>query len=161
MSSTRIFSKDLKDSLEGRKILVPLVIFQSRPLTVLEALIRYLVDERKFNYHDTGLLLKRDERNIRDIYLHAKAKELDIKKGQAAKAREEQPKTIKTDIKVPVSVFADRRVSAVEALVVHLNEKHDLSFANIGRLLQRSVKTIWTAYTQARKKYAKQTKKAS
>ncbi len=137
--------KSAQPSKEQQHIAILAYIFQSRPLTILEALVRHLVEERQFNYHSIGILIKRDERNIRDIYLHARAKQDKII----------SPPLIKADFLIPLSVFADRKVSVMEALVTFLKTKYSLSFIQIAKLLQRDERTIWTAYHRAKKKYEK------
>lgn len=51
---------------------------------------------------------------------------------------------------VPLSIFSTK-LSALQALVRYLHEARSLSFSEIGVLLGRSQKTIWTTYQAARK----------
>ena len=46
-------------------------------------------------------------------------------------------------------VFVDRRLGALEALVVYLHEVEGLSFAQIGVMLNRDPRTIWNSYSRA------------
>lgn len=50
---------------------------------------------------------------------------------------------------VPLSIFSTS-LSAFQALVRYLHDHGDYSFTEIGRLLNRSQKTIWASYQQAR-----------
>ena len=56
------------------------------------------------------------------------------------------------DIHVPTGIFRDRKVKVLEALVRYLHEEHQMNYSQIGRLLNRNPRTIWTAYQKARKK---------
>jgi hypothetical protein len=51
---------------------------------------------------------------------------------------------------VPLSIFSTG-LSALQALVRYLHERQELSLTKIAHLLERSPKTIWTTYQQARK----------
>lgn len=116
------------------KLSVPLYLLADRGLTVLEALIEHLKEHAKLNYHQIGIVLHRDERNIRDIYLHAKEKRI------GKKSELTVPEKI---IHVPVSLFVDRRISALEALACHLLSL-GFSYHEIAVMLNRDDRTIWT-----------------
>jgi len=53
---------------------------------------------------------------------------------------------------VPSSVFQSRSFSILETLVVYLKEKNNLKYRQIGILLNRNERTIWTCYHRATKK---------
>lgn len=52
---------------------------------------------------------------------------------------------------VPVSIFSSP-LSPAEALVKHLKEQHQMSFAGIARLLNRDARGIWCTYQRAARK---------
>ena len=52
---------------------------------------------------------------------------------------------------VPNKVFKDRTVSVLEALVEYLKDK-GLSYHEIGMMLNRDERTIWTCYNRLQKK---------
>jgi hypothetical protein len=58
---------------------------------------------------------------------------------------------LKTDIQVPVSVFSET-VPPLESLTKYLIEVRKLSTNDIAIRLNRNFKTIWTTYSNARKK---------
>lgn len=118
---------------------VPLEIFRDRRLGVLESLVRYLTLDGLSNKEISGLT-NRDERTIWATCHKAKAKAPDILS---------LPE--KTAIQVPVSIFTDRRLGALEALVEFLRSK-DMRYRDIARLLERDERTIWTAASRAGKK---------
>ena len=56
---------------------------------------------------------------------------------------------------IPVSVFQDRKVSALEAIVFYLVEVKKLTKHQIANLINRDYRTIWTVYSRANKKHVK------
>jgi len=122
--------------------LVPLSIFQDRRLTPLEAVIKYLREKRKLSYHSVASLLQRNVRDIYKTYAHAFDKSFLI-----------EVKSVHT-LLVPVSIFANRKLSALENLVLYLKNLK-LSYRQISVLLNRDERTIWTVYKRARQKNEK------
>jgi hypothetical protein len=53
---------------------IPTFIFQDDRLTVLEAIVTYLKEKEKLNYHEIGVVMNRDERNIWTVYNRSKKK---------------------------------------------------------------------------------------
>ncbi len=58
----------------------------------------------------------------------------------------------KKEVSIPVGVFANDFLSSLEAIVKYLKEELKLKFSKIGKLLNRSNKTIWATYHKAIKK---------
>ena len=58
----------------------------------------------------------------------------------------------KKEISIPVGVFSNDELSSLEAIVKYLKEELKLKFSRIGKLLNRSNKTIWATYHKAVKK---------
>ena len=56
---------------------------------------------------------------------------------------------------LPVFIFKNSSLSALETIVKYLKQEHNLSYAEISRLLNRSSKTIWITYQGAKKKMPK------
>ena len=55
-------------------------------------------------------------------------------------------------VNIPSFVFRDRTLAALEATVVYLKETQGLTYAQIGRLLNRDQRTVWTSYQRAVRK---------
>ncbi|RME16944.1 MAG: hypothetical protein D6797_03520 [Bdellovibrio sp.] len=55
-------------------MLIPSFILEDRTLSVLEALVEFLKEKKGLNYHEIGVLLNRDERNIWTVYHRARKK---------------------------------------------------------------------------------------
>lgn len=58
----------------------------------------------------------------------------------------------KKEVVIPIGVFGNDALSSLEAIVKYLREEQNLKFSKIGKLLNRSSKTIWTTYHNAFKK---------
>ena len=100
-----------KESNEGRRKIsleVPPSIFRKNPLSILEAVVKFLKEDAGYTYHQIGVLLNRDERNIWTVYDRAKKKQ---KKTPFAKASPES-----SDIQIPLSVLKDRKLCTLEGV---------------------------------------------
>jgi len=53
---------------------------------------------------------------------------------------------------IPSSIFQDRKLSVLEAMVEYFKEKKNLKYSEIARLLNRDDRTIWTSYQRAKQK---------
>ena len=62
------------------------------------------------------------------------------------------------EVLIPSSVFLDRNISVLEALVKYLKEQKKLTYHEIAVLLNRDDRTIWTCYSRAMKKRGKNAK---
>jgi predicted DNA-binding protein (UPF0251 family) len=58
----------------------------------------------------------------------------------------------KTNHCIPISIFKETRLTPFELIVWHLKDTKQLSYAEIGRLLNRDERNIWTVYQRAKKK---------
>ena len=58
----------------------------------------------------------------------------------------------KQEISIPAGVFDNDTLSSLEAIVKYLKEDLKLKLSKIAKLLNRSIKTIWTTYQNASKK---------
>lgn len=111
---------------------IPVSLFNTQ-LSTLEVLAKYLHEVQEKSFADIARLLNRDQRTIWHAYNRAVTKKASI-------AVNESPYTIL------LSLFAQRKFSALEVLVSYLRERYSLSFVEIGSLLQLHPKTVWTSY---------------
>jgi len=65
-------------------------------------------------------------------------------------AKEKEPKAIE----IPVGIF-NKKLSSLETIVKYLKENLDLKYSEIAKLLNRNDRTIWTTYSNSRKKFSK------
>lgn len=56
------------------------------------------------------------------------------------------------EVHIPIGVFANDVLSSLEAIVKYMKENLQLKLSKIGKLLNRSNKTIWATYHKAIKK---------
>ncbi len=135
--------RDKKTSLES-DILIPTSIFYNRKISFLEAIVKWLREEKKLRYSEISTLTERDQRNIWTIYDRAS------KKTKAAQKNEKR-KTSKASsaiAEIPISATRNRSVSIMESVVLFMRES---GFTNqqVAILLNRSRKTVSTVYRRA------------
>ena len=53
---------------------IPSAILKDRVVSGQEAILEFLKEKKGLTYREIGVLLNRDERNIRNVYLNAKEK---------------------------------------------------------------------------------------
>jgi hypothetical protein len=56
------------------------------------------------------------------------------------------------NIHIPIEIFKDRHAAVLESLVEYMKDTYQLSYADIGKLMNRSERTIWTVYRRAKTK---------
>ncbi|MBW2965379.1 hypothetical protein KY363_08025 [Candidatus Woesearchaeota archaeon] len=117
---------------------IPISVFSTK-LSPSEALCKYLKENRALSFHEIAVLLNRDDRSVWTSYSRASRKA----KGPL-KTREE-------DIKIPVSIFNDRKLSIMEHVVSQMRVR-DISNARIAEALNRNAASIATVANRAREK---------
>ncbi len=55
----------------------------------------------------------------------------------------------RSELKIPISQLVRSNLTIYESLVVHLKERKKLSYREIGILLHRDERNIWTVYHRA------------
>ncbi len=128
-------------SLEELKFLlskqtVPVSIFKTG-IGPLAALCIYLKDYEKLSLSEIANKLNRDQRTIWATYNKAKQKVRNLELDS---------------LRVPLSIFQNRRKSIMENLVYHLRSELNMTLKDIAKLLGRNNKTIWCFYSRALKK---------
>ncbi|MCX6706518.1 MAG: hypothetical protein NT001_00025 [Candidatus Woesearchaeota archaeon] len=142
-SEHKLSEKEISKFISGKlqeKISLPVSVLGDSKLSPLEAVVKYLKEEKKLSYHQIAEALKRDDRTIWLTYSNAckkRADKLEIKKSRFF---------------IPVSILSDRKLSILESVVVHLKEEFELSFSEIASILNRDQRNIWTAHSRALKK---------
>ncbi|MBI2667519.1 hypothetical protein HYX17_01980 [Candidatus Woesearchaeota archaeon] len=125
---------------EPKELEIPISAFSNKKLSTLEIICKYLKEIRNLKYHDIAILIRRDDRTIWTTYQNSLKKFSD-------------PLVIeKSEIFIPVSVFANRNFSSLEALIVFLKEVSKLRYNEIAKLLKKDQRNIWTVYNRAIKK---------
>ena len=132
---------------KDRYIYLPIGIFRSK-LGPLEAVVRYMKDNLHYNFSQIAKFLSRDETTVWTSYNNS------LQKGKIILDLElKDIKNIKkSDLIVPLSIFSERSISILEALCLYLKQNFKLNYREIGMLLERNERTIWTVVSRASKK---------
>jgi hypothetical protein len=118
------------------EIYFPVAIFQSS-LTPFQAMVKYLKEQVKLSNSIISSLLRRDVKTIWATYNSVKNK-----------------KTIQlkeNGLMMPLSSFHEKKFSIFESVVQHLKNQN-FTYAEIGRLINKDQRTIWTVYSRLKKK---------
>ena len=123
-----------------KKDFLPISIFNNDELSCLETIVKYLKEELNLRFHEIAVLLNRNDRTIWATY------------SIASKKRKERLDAKESKIFIPISIFADRKLSVLEAVVSYLKDNFNLRYSEIASLLNRDQRNIWTVYSQYKKK---------
>ncbi|KYK25209.1 hypothetical protein AYK26_06340 [Euryarchaeota archaeon SM23-78] len=129
------------------KILIPVSVFDNAYLSALEAIVKYLHENKGLRFSEIARLLNRYQRAIGVTYRFA------------SKKMKFRLKIRATKYHVPLDFIARRQMSVLESIVYHLRETYKLPYYIIATMLTRDDRTIWTVYQRALKK--KKVKKRS
>jgi len=137
------FNLDIADLLSEKtkqtSIQIPVSVFDTDKLSSLEIIVKYLKENRGKSYHEIAILLNRDDRTIWATYDNS-LKKLKLKLKE------------KPGLAIPIQVFADRKLSTLENLVIYLKDIAGLSVKQISQLLRKNVQTIYTTYRRGMSK---------
>lgn len=115
-----------------QEIFIPVNIF-SFSLSPLQSLVNYLKDTHNLSFKDIAEKLGRSYATIYAAY---------------KPSLQELPQT---KYLLPLALFSQDQ-SVLETCVVYLKEKMRLNFSEIGRLLNKDPRTIWSTYNRTKKK---------
>jgi len=118
---------------------IPLSILANGELSALESICRYL-KEKGYRYSEIAKLLNRDQRTIWVTYHNS------IKKQKEPLLVPESKYTLNP------SIFQDRNLSILEAVVRHLKDTHNLRYVDIAGLINRDERNVWDLYHKAGQK---------
>ncbi|MFH2020376.1 MAG: hypothetical protein ABIJ34_03115 [archaeon] len=144
------FQASIKDkyNLDGKEIRVlvedkeenikyiPVSIF-TRKIGILETAVKFLRENQELSFKEISNILKKTQNNVAVSYQNAKRK-------QSAPFS-----NIDYSEKLPLSIFSNNR-TCLESIVLFL--KASYNYHEIGKLLDRDERTIWTVYQRAAKK---------
>lgn len=124
----------------SKEILIPVSIFEVKNLSALEVICKYLKEELELSYSKIALLLNRNSRTIWTTYKNS------------ARKKKEKLSVKESKFFIPISIFKNRKLSVLEALVSYLKDKFNLRYSEISILLNRDERNIWTVYNRYKKK---------
>ncbi|MGY4884634.1 MAG: right-handed parallel beta-helix repeat-containing protein [Nanobdellota archaeon] len=132
----RVNNKEISELIFVRKdIEISMDIF-TKDLGALEALTKYMKENLHMNYVEIANKLGRDERTIWTAY-------------KKAVEKNSEPIKIKEDsMNIPIQIFYNEKLTVLEAIIIYLKEKGK-KYSEIGRLLNRDQRNIWTIYSKA------------
>ncbi len=134
----KISRKEIIETISKEEIEIPVSIFK-KEIGALESVTKYMKENLNMNYSEIARELGRDERTIWTSY---------------KKAKEKQKETIKIDEEttfMPISIFNNKKLTILESIILYLKEK-GMKYSEIGELLNRDQRNIWTIYSRAVKK---------
>lgn len=131
--------EDVAVILREREDMVPVSIFGNDVLTPLEALVKYLRENRGMRFAQIAPIAGRDQRNIAATYHRAKEKEPEL--------------LLELPVRhyFPLKLLQDRRLSVFEHVVAHL-QRQGLTLSEIAAITRRDQRTIWTLAHRAKMK---------
>lgn len=125
-------------NLTQEEIIIPISAYNDI-LSPLETDVKYLKENLNFDYVNIAKLLARNRKTIWQAYKNAVRK------------MPERLKVSDTEYNIPVSVLR-YELSILEATVAYLKDEFDINYHEIGELLKRNEKTVWTVYNRAQNK---------
>jgi hypothetical protein len=133
-----ITKEELLDLIDENKLeSIPAGIF-AKNLGGLEAICKYLKENRGMSYVEIARLLNRDQRTIWTAYK------------KASKKVSERIEINENDTLLPLSYLGNREYTIIESSIIYLKEK-GFRYVEIARLLNRDQRNIWSTYQKATK----------
>lgn len=132
-----------EDKSKNEQILLPVCIFNNSSLSALEAISKFLKEEKGMRYCEISSILNRDSKTIWGAYNNAKRK------------MSERLNIENSCFQLPFYIFKDRTFGTLEVIVRHLKEELNLRYCQIASLLNRDDRTIWTVYNRVKRKISK------
>jgi hypothetical protein len=129
----------LKSSLEDSHYEAPLSIFDNGKISALEAIVKYLREEKGLSFIRISRITNRSDKTIWITY------------SQAKKKMPEKFKAVRSSLSIPIQIIADRKISVLENIVVYLKSS-GMSYYDIAKSINRNYATVVTVCNRARKK---------
>jgi hypothetical protein len=127
----------LSDKDENRNF-IPVSIFTIE-LGIFEGTVKFLHENKHLSFKEISEILKRSPSNVIVTY---------------RKTQKKSPKPftkISYNYKINLSAFS-KETTCFEAVCVYLKDNYNLNYHEIGQMLDRDDRTIWTVYHRASKK---------
>ena len=114
--------------LEKDDLPIPATVFSTK-LGPLEGLVAYLKDQKKLSVREIALRLDRSKQTIWTTYYKSKRFSLVFEK---------------TSVTIPLSSLSKKNASILEVTCYYMHSILGLKYAEIAKLLNRDIRTIWT-----------------
>jgi len=125
---------------EKPELLIPVSVFDNHYLSSLEAVVKYLHENKELRLVQIAKLVKRDQRAIGVTYRFARKKMKSVLKAPVSR------------YSLPVSVLTQKKLSVLESIVYYIRKNYSLSYHDIALLIRRDDRTVWTVYNRALEK---------
>jgi surface protein len=116
---------------------IPISVFSTK-LGYLEAITKYMKENLQMTYRAIGKILGRDERTIWTSY-------------KKAKEKIEEKFNNNGELTIPIIIFENKELTIFESLILYLRDK-GMKYSEIGVLLNRDQRNIWTVYSRIKNK---------
>lgn len=134
----KVPSIEIISSLDKKEILIPSSVFNKK-LSAFESIVKYLKENLELPNREIALLISKSQKSVWQTYHFAKKKFPSVFE-------------ITTfDCYIPVSALKSQ-FTVLESIVKFLKESLVLNYREIGNVLQRDERTIWTIYQRAKNK---------
>ena len=136
----RLKTKDSTETILKKfheEIFIPVSIFNER-ISIFETICRYLKENLHYSNKKISQLLNKSSKSIWQAYANSKKKH-------------PEALDVTSSYTIPLSI-AQSRKSVLGSIVLFLKDERHLSYRNIGLMLKRDERTIWTIYRRAIKK---------
>jgi len=144
-------SKKKKKQKTIENLTIPSTIFSNKKLGCLEAMVKYMKENLEMSYHEIAKILNRDDRTIWTAYKKAIEKQPGPISLEKTMLMLPIIKVEKIMIILPVSIFKNKKLTTLEAIIKYLKQKGQ-NFSEISKLLNRDQRNIWTIYSKAVRK---------
>lgn len=127
---------DVEKLVAGKQVFiysVPVSVF-CEEMGLLESTIKYLREIKELSFKQIARITKRGLTTITSTYRKALSKEIFFSD---------------SEIKIPVSVIAYRKLSTFESVVLYLKNFENLRFCDISKILCRDPRVIWQVHRSA------------
>ncbi len=132
----RVNNKEISEFIISKKEIEVSIDVFSKNLGALEALVKYMKENLNMNYVEIARRLGRDERTIWTAY-------------KKASDKHKEPLKIKeSGFTIPIERLGNEKLTVLEAIIIYLKEKGK-KYSEIGKLLNRDQRNIWTIYSKA------------
>ncbi len=131
-----------QDDTSKSSIFIPLSVFSNKKLSALELTVRYLKEEAEMSNKDIANILKRTPQNIWLTYRNSVEKQA------------QSLKIPKTKFFFPITIF-NERLSMLESIICYVHDNYSVGFTEIGNMIGRDPRTVWTAFKRAQLKNEK------
>lgn len=136
LQARKMFSKEVYGLVAGKEKGVPLSIFDNDKISALEAVVKYLKENKGLKLKDIARTLNRNSKTIWTTYNNASRK---------------MPEPIAADdmgASLPLELFQDRETSPLEVVVRYMKDRLGFKNNEIARMLHRDQRTIWATYNR-------------